>query len=41
MADMIRTLTEAIAEVKPVGSDVMAVFHTRIENATASLRGDA
>jgi hypothetical protein len=30
-----------LKEVKPVGPDVMAVFHSRIENTTASLRGDA
>ena len=32
------TLSEAIAEVKPVEPDVMAVFHSRIENVTAGLR---
>jgi homocysteine S-methyltransferase len=32
------TLAEAIAEVKPVGPDVMAVFHSRIKNMNASLR---
>ena len=32
------TLSEAIAEVKPLSPDVMAVFHSRIDNATASLR---
>ena len=32
------TLAEAIEEVKPVNPDVMAVFHSRIENVTPSLR---
>ena len=32
------TLAEAIAEVKPIGPDVMAVFHSRIEDMTAGLR---
>ncbi len=32
------TLAEAIAEVKPAGPDVMAVFHSRIEHVTAGLR---
>ena len=32
------TLAEAIAEVKPIGPDVMAVFHSRIEDTTAGLR---
>ncbi len=32
------TLAEAIGEVKPVGPDVMAVFHSRIETMNAALR---
>ena len=32
------TLAEAISEVKQVGPDVMAVFHSRIENMTAAVR---
>ena len=33
-----KTLAEAIGEIKPVDPDVMAVFHSRIENVTAGLR---
>lgn len=33
-----KTLAEAIAEVKPAGPDVMAVFHSSIKNMTAALR---
>ena len=32
------TLAEAIDQVKPVGPDAMAVFHSRIENMTAGLQ---